>query len=376
MRCHHSRNATNAIAVTRPWPHDRDHRACRVITLHCQPTGERATEIWLGAGAATALARRAVGRRGFALIDDAVANNQRLELSTTTFHQQLVRGGEHLKTLTTAEAILRAMVNANCDRGSVLLAIGGGSVGDLGGFCASLFARGIELWHAPTSMLSMVDSSVGGKTAVNLPEGKNLIGTVHPATLVAIDPAFVRSEPETGFRSGLAEAIKMGLGLDAELFALLERQSALVLQRDDELITDVVHRSLAAKIAVIEQDPRETGRRRLLNLGHTLGHALEAVLEGRTRHGICVARGLWFALDVARELSSMSKAELARAEQLLRRYGFERTALPSIASLMTFLAHDKKVIGNVVHFALPTGIGRSEPRAIELSQLAKILSQG
>lgn len=346
-----------------------------MITLRCQPANERPSDVRIGAGALAAANALAGDRRVFALVDRAIAATCQAALANPNIAWHPLLGGEALKTMASAESVLRAMVQANCDRRSVLLAIGGGTIGDLGGFCASLFARGIELWHAPTTMLAMVDSAIGGKTALNLPEGKNLIGTVHPATWVLADPAFVQSEPDSGFRSGLAEAIKIGLGLDAELFGVLERAPEQALRRDPDVVTDIVRRSLAAKIAVVEQDPRETGLRRLLNLGHTLGHALEAQDHGRTPHGICVARGLWFALDVARELGSIQTPDRQRAERLLQRYGFERTPLPPTSSLMPFLARDKKVEGASVHFALPTGIGRSEPRLVPLSLLHALLER-
>lgn len=346
-----------------------------MITLRCQPAHELPTEVRIGAGALAELPQLAQGRRIFALVDRAVAGKCTALRKGANVHWQELPGGEALKTMAVAESVLRAMVAAQCDRRSVLLAIGGGTIGDLGGFCASLFARGIELWHAPTTLLAMVDSAIGGKTALNLPEGKNLIGTVHPASLVVVDPAFAQGEPELGFRSGLAEALKMGIGLDAELFEVLEHAAAPALARDLDIVTDIVRRSLAAKIAVVEQDPRETGRRRLLNLGHTLGHALEAHEQGRIPHGICVARGLWFALEVARELRSIAEADCQRVQRLLLRYGYERTPLPPASALMPYLARDKKVEGASVHFALPLGIGRSEPRLMPLSLLESLLER-
>jgi 3-dehydroquinate synthase len=352
-----------------------------VIALRCQPAGEPATEVRIGDGAGAAFAERARDRRVFALVDEVIAELGLQPATPPNWVWHPVRGGEGLKTMAMAETVLRAMVQAGCDRGSVLCAVGGGTVGDLGGFCASLFARGIELWQVPTTTLAMLDSAVGGKTAVNLPEGKNLVGTVHPATLVVVEPAFLVCEPERNYRAGLAEAIKMGLGLDAELFALLERDAAVLRQRRDRAewstaFVGVVHRSLAAKIAVVEQDLRETGRRRLLNLGHTLGHALEAWHQGSVPHGECVARGLWFALDVARELGAMRSEEIERAGALLRRYQHHRMPLlMPVDELMAFVLRDKKVDSGVVHFAVPTGIGTSEVRPLEPGLLRRLLER-
>jgi 3-dehydroquinate synthase len=227
----------------------------------------------------------------------------------------------------------------------------------------------------PTTLLAMVDSAVGGKTAVNLPEGKNLVGTVHPASLVVIDVDFVRTLPEVEFMSGLAEAVKMAIGLDAGLFALLERERDAVLRRDADVLVEVVRSSVAAKVAIVEGDPREHGRRRLLNLGHTLGHALEAWSKGQRAHGLCVARGLFFALDLAGDLGAMSARDRERCALLLRAYGYEADPLPRRAELAPFLARDKKVVGATVHFALPTGIGQSRVEPLELQRLVQRLAE-
>ena len=353
-----------------------------MITLRCQPAGQPTTEIRIGDDAGAVFAQRAAGRRVFALVDEVIPARGLQPATPANWTWHRVRGGEQLKTLAQAESVLRAMAQAGCDRQSILCAVGGGTVGDLGGFCASVFARGIELWQAPTTTLAMVDSAVGGKTAVNLPEGKNLVGTVHPATLVAIEPVFALAQDERSYRSGLAEAIKMGLGLDAELFALLEREARVLCRGGGQAawtaaFTAVVHRSLAAKIAIVEQDLLESGRRRLLNLGHTLGHALEAWHQGTVPHGECVARGLWFALDVARELGTLRADEIESAGALLARYQHHRMPLSMpVAELMAFVARDKKAEGGVVHFALPTGIGTSEVRPLDLALLRRVLERG
>ncbi|MDO8348642.1 MAG: 3-dehydroquinate synthase family protein [Planctomycetota bacterium] len=341
-----------------------------MITLHCRPAGEAPSEIRIGQDIVRSVPQWCGSRRAFAVVDAAVVGAVPF---VTSWPHHVAAGGEAHKTLAACETVLRAMVRAGLDRESLLVAIGGGAVGDAAGLCASLFLRGIELWQVPTTLLAMVDSAVGGKTAANLPEGKNLVGTVHPASLVVIDVDFVRTLPEPQFHSGLAEAVKMAIGLDAELFALLEREREAVLRRDPEAVTEVVRRSIAAKIAVVEGDPREHGRRRLLNLGHTLGHALEARSNGQRAHGLCVARGLHFALDLAKDLGALAAADRDRCTALLRAYGFERDALPPRAELVPFLARDKKVVGSTVHFALPTGIGQSRVEPIELQRLVQRL---
>jgi len=339
-----------------------------VKTLWCRPAGEPASEVRIGRGIAPELPAWAENREVFALVDRAVFENTRLTLPDAWARHQ-ARPGEEQKTLDACEQVLRAMVATGLDRHGLLIAIGGGAVGDAGSFCASLYLRGIEAWQVPTTLLSMVDSSVGGKTAVNLPEGKNLVGTVHPARLVIIDVDFAESLPDTEFRSGLAEAVKMGIGLDRELFELLERERTRVLQRDPDVLLEVIERSIAAKIAVVEDDLHDNGRRRLLNLGHTLGHAIEAHARGGNPHGLCVARGLHFALELARDDNAIAADDASRCRELLHAYGYRRDPLPPPEALMPFIANDKKLQGDTVQFALPCGIGESRVAPVTLDSI-------
>lgn len=334
--------------------------------LHCRPAGEPRSEVRIGQGIAARLVEWVGERTGFALVDRAV---QAAELLPPGWPRHPALDGDRQKTLAACEAVLRAMVGHGLDRDALMIAVGGGATGDAGGFCASVYMRGIELWQVPTTLLAMVDSSVGGKTAVNLPDGKNLVGTVHPASLIVVDVDFLATLPELQFRSGLAEAVKMAIGLDAELFALLERERDAVLARDRDVLLDVIERAIAAKIAVVEGDLHEGGRRRLLNLGHTLGHAIEACAAGATPHGLCVARGLHFALELARDLDALAAADLERCRALLAAYSFERGDLPPADRLMDFVGRDKKVRGGTVQFALPTGVGESRVEPVSLDRI-------
>jgi 3-dehydroquinate synthase len=345
-----------------------------VITLHCRPAGEGASEVRIAVGSARELEAWSRGRTTFCLADGAAL--QKSHALPPSWQLLSLAGGERLKTLANAESVLRRMAEASIDRTGRLVALGGGAVTDLGGLCASLYLRGIELWLVPTTLLAMVDSSVGGKNAVNLPAGKNLVGTVHPPALVVIDPGFLASLPEVEFHSGLGEVLKVGIGLDAELFAFLERERAAVLARNATAMATVIERCVAAKIRIVEADLRENGPRRLLNLGHTLGHALEAHSDYRKPHGLCVGRGLHFALRLGRAEGAIAAADAERAHRLLAAYGFAEDPLPSGAALMPFVARDKKVADGVLHFVLPTGVGRSETRALPLPRIAGLLAAG
>jgi 3-dehydroquinate synthase len=341
-----------------------------VITLHCRPAHEPPSEVVIGPGAVAALAEPLRTRAAFVYRDPAAP----LPAALAALPQLAHADGESGKTLAGCERLLRAMSAAGLDRGGLLIACGGGVVGDVGGLAAALYLRGIEFWQVPTTLLAMVDSSVGGKTAVNLPEGKNLVGALHPAARVFVDVELLDGLPEREYRSGLAEALKMGIGCDAELFAHLERHADAILARDLAALDPVVVRSIAAKIAVVERDPREQGPRRLLNLGHTLGHALEAHSGFLVPHGHCVARGLHFALGLAAAAGLMPAAQASRAQALLARYGHPRTPLPPVDELLPFLARDKKVIAGAVQFVLPTGIGSACQQAMPLAALQAALA--
>ena len=343
-----------------------------MIELWCRPAGARPTRILIERGLVRTLPQLTQGRAVFALVDERAAAAQPA-LRDARWTALEVSGGEPLKTLARAESVLRAMVAAGLDRQGLLLAIGGGSVGDLGGLCAALFLRGIECWQVPTTLLGMVDSAVGGKTAVNLPEGKNLVGCVHPPGLVAIDPDLAARLPPREFDGGLGEVLKTAIGLDAGLFALLERRADAVRARAPDVLVDVIAHCVAAKARIVEDDLREDGSRRLLNLGHTLGHALEAHSGFTQSHGHCVARGLHFALEVARSLGAIGAADAARCAALLAAYGHLAWALPPARELEPFLRRDKKVTADRVHFVLPTGLGSSEVRELPLDDLLRLM---
>ena len=295
----------------------------------------------------------------FHLIDAAVARAHENLLAAKAARLEL-EGGEGIKSMATLEVVLRAMASAGIPRDGTLIAIGGGTICDLGGLAAALWMRGIGLEFVPTTLLAMLDASVGGKTAVDLPEGKNLVGAFWPARRTTIDVSFLTTLPEAEVRSGLGEALKMGIGASEELFVLLEEEREGVLARDLGLLEAVIALAIAAKMAIVERDPREDGERRVLNLGHTLGHALEAESGYRMQHGVAVARGLHAAIDLGERRGVLGGGEAGRARELLLGYGFERWAVPPIGRLAEYLKRDKKAGREGLRFVVPTGIGRCE----------------
>ncbi len=193
----------------------------------------------------------------------------------------LMNDAEVRKNLRTVEIVSRALVNSGADRNSLLVAVGGGVVGDIAGFAASSYLRGVALVQVPTTLVAQVDSSIGGKTGVNLPEGKNLVGAFYPPKLVLTDPNVLRSLPDREFRGGLAEVIKHSIIADAEMFSYLEKHMAKVLRRDRAALEFLIPRNVAIKARVVTRDERESGLREILNFGHTFAHALETLTNYR-----------------------------------------------------------------------------------------------
>jgi 3-dehydroquinate synthase len=266
--------------------------------------------------------------------------------------------GEESKSLDQAASLSRELVRAGLDRGSAILSLGGGVVGDLAGFVAATLFRGMAFVNLPTTLLAQVDSSVGGKTGVNLPEGKNLIGAFHQPSAVVADVMTLQSLSAREFRSGLAEVVKHAMIADAEFFRELEATTDGILARDPATLQRVVARNCAIKARVVEQDEREGGVRAILNFGHTIGHALEAALGyGVLTHGEAVARGMVAAaaLSVQRGLCPPTDAE--RLARLLDRLGLLREVEAAPEVLEKYILSDKKVRNGVLQFVLTLGVG-------------------
>ncbi len=272
----------------------------------------------------------------------------------------LLPSGEQAKRLPEAERLLEELAGAGADRHSLLLAFGGGVVGDMAGFLAAIYMRGIPCVQIPTTLLAQVDSSVGGKTGVNLAAGKNLVGAFHHPQAVFADVALLRTLPPRELRAGLMESVKAGVIRSSGLFDLLE-ENVPALQSpepDAKLLAEIVAQSVAIKAGVVAVDEREAGPRMILNLGHTLGHAIEAVTGYRALlHGEAVGWGMLAAFQIARGRGLMSRAEEQRAGELVRALGRLPRFAASAPALLEAAGRDKKNAGLTRRFVLPRGIG-------------------
>lgn len=266
--------------------------------------------------------------------------------------------GEKHKTLRSVESILRQMIAAGGDRGSLLIAFGGGIVGDVGGFVAAIFMRGIRYVQVPTTFLAQVDSSVGGKTGVNLPEGKNLVGSFHHPVAVIADVEVLATLPDRELRAGLMESVKAGIIRDRALVRFMEENSGKLLGRDLKSLEKVIAASIRMKANVVNRDERESGLRMILNLGHTLGHAIEQATRYKVLlHGEAVGWGMIAALHIAHRRGTISGVQAERMERLIHLYGPLPPLKLRAARLVAASGSDKKNIGGVRRFVLPVGIG-------------------
>jgi 3-dehydroquinate synthase len=266
--------------------------------------------------------------------------------------------GEEHKTLKSVEKLLRQMVQAGGDRGSLLIAFGGGIVGDVGGFVASIFMRGIPFIQVPTTFLAQVDSSVGGKTGANLPEGKNLVGSFHQPLAVFADIDLLGTLPDREFRAGLMESVKAGIIRDRALVRFMEEHAGEVLAREPKALEKVISASIRMKARVVSQDERESGLRMILNFGHTVGHALEQATGYKSLlHGEAIGWGMIAALHLACQRGTISPAQFDRLEKLVHLYGPLPPLKLRAARVIAATGGDKKNVGGVRRFVLPVGIG-------------------
>ena len=299
----------------------------------------------------TASVRRRWGRELSASLQRAGVEEVVLEMAE----------GERYKTLATVEGLAEKFVKHSADRRSVAIAFGGGVVGDVTGFLASIYMRGLECVQIPTTFLAQVDAALGGKTGVNLRAGKNLLGSFHQPRAVLVDPAVLATLPEREYRSGLYEALKCGVIRSPRLFEFMEEERERILQRDPRALEWVIAECVQVKARVVAADERERGLRRILNFGHTIGHALEAETGYRRfRHGEAVAWGMVAASRMAADLGKLDVGTAKRICSAVLAYG----PLPSVGvsnrALVRRLAADKKTVDGVAHFVLPRAIGHVE----------------
>ena len=332
--------------------------------------GERSYPIVIGSGVldsvGAALAEARIGRRWAIITDDVVGPlyGGRLvdSLGAAGMECELITfgHGEASKHLGTIGTLASELAERGFDRGDALVALGGGVVGDMAGFLASIYLRGIPFVQVPTSLLAQVDSSVGGKTGVDLDQGKNLVGTFYQPRAVFIDTDVLRTLPEAEFRGGMGEVIKYGASIDADFFAFLDRERPAIERLDPAAIVPMIRRCCELKANVVERDEREGGLRRILNFGHTIGHAVEAASGYRIIHGFAVAIGMRAVAELALRGGLAGPEVVAAITNMLEAYGLPTTIPPELdrSQIRRYLQADKKSIGGRVFFVLPEAIGR------------------
>ncbi|MCB0323010.1 MAG: 3-dehydroquinate synthase [Bdellovibrionales bacterium] len=298
------------------------------------------------------------------VVDSAIADRwgptalRSLEQSGFRVVQVVVQSGETHKSLKTVQTIYDALLEARLERSSPLIALGGGVVGDTAGFAAATYLRGIPLIQCPTTLLAMVDASVGGKTGVNVPQGKNLIGAFHQPRAVVADPTTLATLTEREFRGGLAECVKHGVLGDSALFDWTESMLERVVAKDLDVLEELVARNVAVKAAVVVADEKEAGIRAHLNLGHTFGHAIERCTNYQVSHGEAVGLGMLAAARFAGRRSLCEEELSGRLEAVIERAGLPLKAhLPADVELVEAMRLDKKVERSKIRLVLPTRIG-------------------
>jgi 3-dehydroquinate synthase len=333
---------------------------------------ERSYDIEVGAGLldrAGELARAALGERAHRAVvlsnptvDSLYGRRLARSLQRADFRVRsfLTGDGERFKTLRAANSIYTFLINERIERQDAIIALGGGVAGDVAGFVAATYLRGIRFVQVPTTLLAQIDSSVGGKTGVNHPLGKNLIGAFHQPSLVVIDPETLRSLPDREMRAGLCEAIKYGVIGDRRLFDRIARDMDKMKRCDAAALTHLIARSCRIKAEVVRRDEREEGLRRVLNFGHTVGHALEAVTRYRRfLHGEAVGHGMRAASRIAERMGMLDSHERAAIDEAIRRAGNMPTAKNlALDDIILAIGRDKKAEAGRVAFVLPVEIGR------------------
>lgn len=359
------------------------------------PLGARSYPILIGSNLLAQLGRRCaalkLGRRCAIISDMNVARRYAAtaekSLRAAGFEpvRIVVAPGETAKSLATVQSCYDKLAAHRLERNSFVIALGGGVVGDLAGFVAATYLRGIPFVQVPTTLLGQVDSSVGGKVGVNLKAGKNLVGSFHQPRLVLCDLDTLKTLPPREYRAGLAEVIKYGIIYDAELFARIERDLQKLLRLDTRTLTDIVARCCEIKALVVGQDEKESGLRAILNFGHTIGHALEAISHyGKYLHGEAISIGQVAAAELSAALAGLSQLEVERVSDLFRRANLPTSAdlnRREIKHLFAAMRLDKKVSEGEIKFVLAKRIGevvwgRSVPDELIRFTLDSQISRG
>ena len=332
--------------------------------------GDRSYPIHIGSGLldvrngrASLIAER-VRRRAMIVTNETIAplylDRVRAGMGNTPTAEVILPDGESFKSLDTLDRVFEALLSEGFDRVGTIVALGGGVIGDMAGFAAASYQRGIEFVQVPTTLLAQVDSSVGGKTGVNHALGKNMIGAFHQPVSVIADVSTLDTLPDKELAAGLAEVIKYGFIIDAEFFAWLEDNIDALLARDTDAVVEAVYRSCEIKARVVEADEREHGQRALLNLGHTFGHAIEAAMGyGSWLHGEAVSAGTVMALDLAVRLGEITDVTRERGLRLLERAGLPVTPPTEMTPdrFLTYMQRDKKVSDGELRLVIPGEIG-------------------
>jgi 3-dehydroquinate synthase len=327
--------------------------------------GAKTCEVFVGRGLARRLGElTAEWQVRYAIIGDGFLRHHEELLEDLGKHgieTIVIRDGEPAKTLAGVEAIVTELLARGARRDATIIAIGGGVTGDLAGFAAAVFLRGVRLVHVPTTLLAQVDSSIGGKTAVNHAMGKNLVGAFHPAARVIADVSLLSTLPRAELLSGLFEALKSGVIGDAALFETCVESRDEILAAKPEPLDEIVRRSITVKAGIVEQDERDGGVRRLLNYGHTIGHGIEAALGfvGLT-HGEAVAWGMIGANAIAAERGMLDVATSERIRATILGFGPARPGALDPDDVYAAVRHDKKFSSSGMVMVLPTAIGRCE----------------
>lgn len=339
-------------AITVPLK-ERSYRI--IIGADLKNIGEELKPLTLGAKAMIVTNSKVSGLYG------EVVEKSLAKVGFTVF-KILIPDGERHKSQESANKIYQQCVKNNFDRNSTILALGGGVIGDLAGFAAATFLRGINFIQVPTTLLAQVDSSVGGKVAVNLPYGKNLVGVFYQPKLVYIDLKVLKTLPGKEFANGMAEVIKYGVIYDKNLFSYLEKNIVRILARDIKSLEHIISRCCQIKAAVVSRDEREKNLRAILNFGHTIGHALEGMTAYKKfTHGEAVAIGMVGAVKIAESLELVDSSVEARLKALLIKAGLS-VSIEGIKfswpSFLRFMQHDKKALAGDIRFVLPVAVGK------------------